>query len=1091
MAVIDLLTAIERLGDGAKLANVKVYGRLVGELKRPHNLYTNVGLLGGSGAFMDFHVFAVDLSAYKPTLEKMGLNTTTSIYMVNGHLMLYTNRAKYTPNWYCCEGIVRYGNKDKFPYLTMFKFEKNNGRWEIAQNELTAFDTTTWDVDSVEFDYMKRSMVMGTVVIPRQADNLPKFYAEPNLVSANTKAPNTSVAVYETYTRGGVFEDVSVFTPENRATPLRNALIEEHYNRTFELAVNATQAKDEFLKSLVANFERPTLCNSYIHYMYDAILSNLRRKTTSQTYTGKSLLKKYLSYCFPYLASKQHENMTVGEYVCDCFEEIVEYIYNGESLFLDGDPLKLVYEAFGDVEKCYAFICAEIFGISKDAMLEAEETCFKHRLSFSRIFNENPFVLQCIGGLTYDNVETIALGLGVTNKPNLQPFKNIALLDSYINNKDNGSTVFSLDYLSTHSIGLSLTDKQYEACRQSGTYLSDLMLSSIKTFVKDINRSDCKIDLTTFTKIGLKYAQKMSRDQLNQAINNYTQIGLGILMDNRYLTSYALLKKELLVFDYMYKLGQEETGYTDQEIDEYIDEYEQEIGFKLEPEQRQAVHLIKYKAACVAGSAGSGKTTVSNCFTYVLRKLEDNALVFKYATPTGKAAKRLQEVVKQPVKTMCSMFSIFQETESIFDVAEEDEEGYNECYILDENAMVTIDLLYRSLLSIKNSRIYLFGDTHQLPPIGKGLPFKNLLRILPCQFLTVSKRAAEGSGITLNSNYINEFSNKDNWRHLETTKDFILAPCSEAQLVDWTIAITKYYLKDPTALSETELSAMLGINQMPYINNLSPDDIQVVTPLAKSTYTWGANNLNTVLQPIFNKEKSRSKTCFYQPTPKSPKQKYVVGDRVLHTNKNLYSMQWYASCKDGKMQKRYGFGINNGDVGKIVGFIQASKCEFLEEIDEKPSDTFDYPKNLRDDSTFCYDEDNYFLIVKYYDYMSESDFYILYRCQANLEVDDSEGLVLKGEDFNMLTLFYAGTCHKMQGSQTKLLIAPLGVVRYTGFITRNMMYTVYTRATDCVITIGSVDNTPYSMLSKARRVVSEANVLTVGELLCRTDDESV
>jgi ATP-dependent exoDNAse (exonuclease V) alpha subunit len=82
-------------------------------------------------------------------------------------------------------------------------------------------------------------------------------------------------------------------------------------------------------------------------------------------------------------------------------------------------------------------------------------------------------------------------------------------------------------------------------------------------------------------------------------------------------------------------------------------------------------------------------------------------------------------------------------------------------------------------------------------------------------------------------------------------------------------------------------------------------------------------------------------------------------------------------------------------------------------------------------------------------------------------------------------LFYAGTTHKMQGSQAKLIISLLGDVNYKGFITRNMMYTVYTRGIDYVYALGSVDNTSYSMLSKARTDIAEANISTILNHLVR------
>lgn len=115
--------------------------------------------------------------------------------------------------------------------------------------------------------------------------------------------------------------------------------------------------------------------------------------------------------------------------------------------------------------------------------------------------------------------------------------------------------------------------------------------------------------------------------------------------------------------------------------------------------------------------------------------------------------------------------------------------------------------------------------------------------------------------------------------------------------------------------------------------------------------------------------------------------------------------------------------------------------------------------------------------------MSDSKYYILYRCIESLDSDIKGTKVFKGDDLANLALFYAGTTHKMQGSQAKLIISPLGNVNYTGFITRNMMYTLYTRAVKQVFTLGSVGVSRGSMLSRARREVSGGDTMTVGELL--------
>jgi ATP-dependent exoDNAse (exonuclease V) alpha subunit len=115
--------------------------------------------------------------------------------------------------------------------------------------------------------------------------------------------------------------------------------------------------------------------------------------------------------------------------------------------------------------------------------------------------------------------------------------------------------------------------------------------------------------------------------------------------------------------------------------------------------------------------------------------------------------------------------------------------------------------------------------------------------------------------------------------------------------------------------------------------------------------------------------------------------------------------------------------------------------------------------------------------------MDDKDFYILYRCDECENASNNVGRALTGADLSLIDLFYAGTTHKLQGSQAKIIIAPLGVVNFKGFITRNMMYTVYTRGQELVFALGSVSSDKSSMLSIARSEVAERDVLTIGEIL--------
>jgi ATP-dependent exoDNAse (exonuclease V) alpha subunit len=122
-------------------------------------------------------------------------------------------------------------------------------------------------------------------------------------------------------------------------------------------------------------------------------------------------------------------------------------------------------------------------------------------------------------------------------------------------------------------------------------------------------------------------------------------------------------------------------------------------------------------------------------------------------------------------------------------------------------------------------------------------------------------------------------------------------------------------------------------------------------------------------------------------------------------------------------------------------------------------------------------------VVEYYDYISSRNFYILYRVEVNNFITSNEGTVFKGDDITKLNLFYAGTCHKLQGSQAKIIICPLDTVNYSGFITRQMLYTEVTRGEKLVFMLGSVDNSPTSMLTRARKDIASVSTLTVGEII--------
>lgn len=1069
MDYIDLVSLL-RAYNGS-IQNVKVYGKIVEKLDRPDNIDKGVVLESG-GIFVRVQVFAVNLGYIDSYLRNYNYKTKDNIYMVNGDIITYVVKGnKKFPDWYTLEGTLRSGKRGVFDFMSLFKYRKDGNTWYLDGTRLLDIEPEDFDENGRCRVYLGDCRDTNNVSHPKEVYALPRFDAVMKSIRANSLAGSLDKYTNNVPAPVPSTKFISKFKKENRDEIKEYSKVAKDL---VDILKKSKSTRGSFISKLKIDYYDSDYCTCYVKDIVDAISCNFRHKPMNEAMTGRAIVKNYLSN-FKGI-DKNYLGRTVGEYILDIFDEICCFIKWQDEVNIDGDAWKVCRNAFGDPEMFYAGVIGVLLGVSHNKMMELYSVCKSNELSFSTILNENPYLLQVICDTNFTDIEYLATCLRLSDKAELKSFRNIALINSYINDSTQSNTVFTVDMLERSNMGIKLTQAKYESLKATGSILSKVVRANICSYIKNYV-SDCYSSSNyTYDSSSRAYVLSLSKGEISQAIKDYVDVGLGIKFEN-YVTSCSLAEKELFVYQYLYDRGNTPTGYPNDLIDKYINEYEDLIGFKLEPEQRQAVHLIKYKAGIVAGSAGSGKTTTSNCVVYVLEKLDKVSI--KFATPTGKAAKRMQEVVQRPVKTMNSMFKIGATSSSILHNEDYSNQGDEIVYLFDENGMVTIDLLYSVLCRTgSDCSFYLFGDFNQLPPIGKGLPFKNLLRFLPCVFLTVSKRAAEGSNITNVSDIINNYSNVNNWRELPSGKDLFLIPCNEDRIKDYCLAFVRHYLGNATIEDNNLLNRSVGLSNLPVIDNLTPDDIQVVSPIGKATYTWGTLRMNTLLQPIFNTTRGYNNTYVNQKTEDGGYSKFVLNDRVIHTE-NMYSMQWYASYSNGHFDKRYGYGVCNGDVGKIVAFYPANSCTFGNEIDIMPDD-FEYPETLRDDSTFNGDRD-YFVVVEYFDYMSDSNFYIIYRATENL-FRNNLGISLKGEDLDKIQLFYAGTIHKLQGSQAKLVINLLGSVNFSGFISRNMCYTGVTRAEKAEFFIGSVGNERTSQLSRARCIVAGENIMTLGEI---------
>lgn len=1065
---LDLISFLRE--NNGKLNNVKIYGKCVSQLRRPKAIASNTRL-SETGIFVKLEVFAVDLSNYTTNLNQYNISNKDNVYFVNGSIVAFIETYNLQlPSWLMLEGCLRFvNNKDTFPYISSFIFKKDKtfDCWSISPNKVTVIDSSLQFKEDELNNYYKQSLEANYVRQPESVTLLPKFYAYNSPIvniydesdTFDIKEQNNLIQFHEVLTDS--------FIPEDRTE------IKEYSQvvvKLKEYLVDAFSSLDDFASKVCDKYDfvnkdaRLTSFITQIKKNYNNITDGL-----NGYYLVKSYLQHFSAFDESYLGS------TVGDYILSIFEdEITEYILNDKSVFVTGSAYDLVKEAFGNPYKFFAYTLGKIVGVSIEKLDDIVQICDEKNIDFIHILYDNPYMLALLNSnLTYIDVQKLVIALNLNTKESLFSYKYVLRLLDYMYNA-NGNTYFSTVEL-LQCKGFDLTDKYLENVLATGTIFDSKTIYTLETyFIEKVGI----LSETSYDKHNSVWIDIMSKQSFDLTLTNLYKIGL-CRMYKGYVIPTFYLYKELYVYDKLYAKGNTLTDLDLSAIDNYITEYENLKGIVFEKEQRDAIHLIKHKAGCITGAAGSGKTTVTDCFVYVLQRLNEN-IDFRFATPTGKAARRLNEVVKQEVKTMHSMFSVSTSNFSIFRDTQQNIIEDDVTYIFDENAMVTLDLLYSCLTKIgDNSNVYLIGDIYQLPPIGKGVPFKNCLRFLPTVVLKVSKRASDSSNITNVANIVNKHSYSYNWKDVESRDDCLFYDCNEHRIPFVLKDLVLYYDNKLDPDSTEVLYDRFNVDKLPILHNLTLDDIQVITPLNKRKYDWGTEVLNNFLQPLFNATHGVDVTYthVYSATSKKGLQ-YVVGDRVIHTNTNMYNMQWYESYKDGVLKKRNGCGINNGEIGKFVGVLKANECTIVESTEDS-----DYtpPKNIRDDKDW-HDSKDYFFVVEYTDYATDTPFYILYRCNTISNINfDSKGTCLIGEDLNKVNLFYAGSIHKMQGSQARLIIMVLGDIDFDGFVTRNMIYTGITRGSDLVLLVGSVSH-PNSMFEKARRDISNTNILTVGDL---------
>lgn len=347
-------------------------------------------------------------------------------------------------------------------------------------------------------------------------------------------------------------------------------------------------------------------------------------------------------------------------------------------------------------------------------------------------------------------------------------------------------------------------------------------------------------------------------------------------------------------------------------IERLITKLESLYDISYAPLQKQSIELaLNNRILVITGGPGTGKTTILKGILSLYDELELETLL---AAPTGRAAKRMSELTGREASTIHRLLGakMAEDGETVVFSKHEGDPLNCDALVLDECSMVDITLMSSLLKALKpGCRLVLVGDADQLPSVGPGNVFSDIIRsqTVPTVRLTEIFRQKGDSRIVRNAHMINRGEHPD----------------FEANTGDF------FRLRRLNGGTAVETIVELCARRLPENMKIPSASIQVLSPTRKGE--TGTVNLNKRLQAALNPPSESKKEKLFGEVV------FRVGDRVIQT-KNNYDTIW--KTKGGVS----GAGVYNGDIGTIAQIDPITETLTVDFEDKLATYSFDMLNEL-------------------------------------------------------------------------------------------------------------------------------------------------
>lgn len=293
---------------------------------------------------------------------------------------------------------------------------------------------------------------------------------------------------------------------------------------------------------------------------------------------------------------------------------------------------------------------------------------------------------------------------------------------------------------------------------------------------------------------------------------------------------------------------------------------------QLNDEQRAALKVLTASPISIlTGAPGTGKTVTIKALSAIFERAGYQVYL---TAPTGRAAARLSEATGKPAQTLHRLLHNHRQQQPIRELIVPQ---IKEAIIVDEASMLDLFLAERLVeFCTSQTRLIFVGDVHQLPPVGPGQVFRDLIESgqIPVVELTNTFRQSEQSSIT------------EAARRIKAG----LAPELPSP---GTSQSDCYFIEVNSVFEIQRLMVAAATSSLPKRCGADPyRDIQVLAPMRKGTL--GTIALNILIRDSLNQAAAEDNESAQSSQPD-----FQPNDRVLQTRNN------------------YDLGVFNGECGIV------------------------------------------------------------------------------------------------------------------------------------------------------------------------------